>query len=345
MHSNFRCVFPSNPRKDDNVFLFNNPRGRCPSGQVFNPVLRTCTGGSRSAFPAGLESASLTRDDPENCRPGTIFVPEIGLCLEAQKPLRTEPLKSDNFRIDTPRLEISAFSNHQSPKDCKQGEIFNSELGICLDVPSGNFPRRPLASASLVREKSVASAVAPLEIRSFASSQTEDDCKQGEMFVYEIGACVPTRSSRSPEPANQVRPLESASLVKESVSPLVNFPKITKSSDCESGEIFVPEIGICMPVEPPKELPPPSSDSLVKEEAPPVPIAVAPLRCPPGQINVPELGICLPAQPPSSNQAPPQSSSLIKEPAKLELESFKESKDHSDCPTGQFFVAEIGICL
>ncbi|XP_018006459.1 uncharacterized protein LOC108664393 [Hyalella azteca] len=328
MHANFRCVYPKDSQRDDNALLFSNPSD------------------GRSAFPSDLESGSLTREDPENCAPGTIFVPEIGICMQAHKPLRSSPLESDSLHVDKPIATVFT-SNLQTRSDCTKNQIFNTELGICLDIASGG-PVPPLSSASLVREES--SAVhRPLEIQAFSSGQAASECREGEMFVPEIGVCVPVSSSSSrrlQKSPSEARPLQSANLIKET-QPAAKFIDNDDTSDCEPGEIFVPEIGICMSVTPPKVRPPTPiiSDSLVKDKDVPVPVASEPIKCPPGQILVSELGICLPANPPSKNQGPLQSSSLVKEPEFLEIQSFKDSKDHTDCAPGTFFVAEIGECL
>lgn len=341
-NANFRCVYPeSNSRPAlasdaaNNPILFGSSVGGCSPGQVYDPQLRVCTS-SQHAFPAGLQSASLVRKDPTECEPGKMFVPEIGMCLEAYKPRHTAPLESDSLVVEEPKDEISSFgSSSHLPSDCKSGEIYNSELSLCMTANKKNSEEL-LPALNLVKESE---AIAPLELFSFSSSiNTAADCKLGEMYVSEINTCVEI----NPSP-----PLQSASLIRarSADSDSSRFDKPVTPKDCTRNEVYVSEIGICLPVNPPKNKRPIVSDSLVKDEEPSRPVPDTPKSCDDDEIYVSEIGICLQANKPKNRPTLPSSASLVKEPEKLEIQAFETSKNFDECPRGTHFVPEIGLCL
>lgn len=250
------------------------------------------------------------------------------MCLVAIKPQKTAPLESGNLVVEQPALEIKAFSsNIQFPSDCKANEIYNSELSLCMPARPPKKNKRPLPSLSLVKESNQ-----PLEIKSFSSSsQSSSDCRKNEIWVPEIGTCVSLNSKP---------PIESASLIRNPSS----ATKPDTAKDCGPGDIFVSEIGLCQSANPPREKKPIVSDSLVREINRSVAVKEN-VSCPSGEVMVPELGICLPFNSSRGKHVPPSSSSLVKEPEKLEIVAFANSVSFADdCKPGLFFISELGIC-
>lgn len=323
----FRCGSPENRQTpvgstgESNSPSFRNTVESCPPGQRFSLRLRTCI----SRFSGGLRSASRVQAQTSDCPKGKIYVPSIDLCLDAIKPQKTSSLKSDSLLSDGSKTKVQAFSNKAfSEIDCKPGEIYNSEVSLCMKFkPSNN---KKLLSLSLVKEDPKKS----LNIQSFVS-QTASDCKRGEIWVSEISSCVNIEEKPT---------LHSASLIRSS-RPIRNP---SSSKDCGQGEIFVSEIGICQPVSPPHNKKPLSSDSLVHDKAPAV--AVQDLTiCPVGKIFVSELNVCMPFNSNRNKPSVPASASQVKEPEKLEIISFASTFTKVDCKPGQIYVSEIDICM
>lgn len=285
-----------------------------------------------SSIPVGLQSASLIKEKDAPCPTGFLFSPEVGTCLEIIKPKYkyTAKLESDNLVMENSVNEITSFDKFQAKSDCLPSEEYLSEISRC--VPKSSLKAsNPLPALSLIKEDEPAT----LEIKSFQGSiHTATDCKDFEIFVPDINDCV--------DPFD-VKPLESASLIRDSK------PDWDKDPTCKEGELFVHELGLCMPAHPPKEKQPLVSDSLVKEKEPAAPVAtVEKDECPPGQFMNPSIGVCMSLGGPVREVTTPSSANLVKdyvEPAELEIKAFETSKSSSQCPKGTFFVLDLGICL
>jgi len=337
-NTNFRCAMANEIPTVDIPGSFYEEED-CPPGQIYNLLNQRC---ENDPMARGFRAPVTRRENSWECPPGKLYVPAIDMCLEAIKPKRPLPLESDSLVVEKSLSEPVESQVTQFSTDCREGEIYNSELSLCLPFKKPSRSKSILPSRSLVKEPT---NVRPLFTSSF---DTILDCKKDETWISELGICIksgkkPFLKSASLLKATKKTPEKVASAQDE--EDIKIFSKGITSNDCADNEIFVSEIGICQPMNPSKNPKPLVADNQVKEILPkPAVATIDKVECAAGEIFVSELNMCLPST--GSKQSPktPESLSLVKEPEHLELVSFAESASSGDCLPGQVYISEIGIC-
>lgn len=274
----------------------------CPEGEIYVPSIGICVENAAPILPiAKLESDNLILESPsprqhkskfqlpKDCGPDEIYNSELSLCLKNPNRLSRFPLPALNLVRNEKPLEIEAFSSISAAEDCTNDETYVPALSICVpsfakmpsfesvnSIRSQSAP--PLETANLIRDESV---------NSFTENQ--NSCKEGEIFVSEIGVCQPSKPSKNLKP---IRP-ESDSLIRDPIRPV---PAESKTH-CPQGQTYLSELDICVPANPAEEHPNrPPSDSLIKESGPLEIVAFedsdSSSDCLAGEIWIGELGIC-----------------------------------------------------
>lgn len=217
-----------------------NPNKQKRESQASLPALSSV---KKTAEDVSLETADVSSpsQSEEDCGSNEVWLSELSLCMEVNEiippGLQSASLVKDQALVAKDRrsavnksLEVAKPSTKSV---CGANEIYVSEIGLCQPANPGK-PKRPLSSASLVKEpvSSVVDAGPVFEPKG---------CRPGEIHVSELNICLPSDSSKARPP-----PPPSASLVKEPETlELVSFAESSTASDCAPGEFFIAELGIC----------------------------------------------------------------------------------------------------
>lgn len=175
--------------KCDEGYIFNLDKGEClPDKKVFSVSY------SKDIIPANADEKIIKT---MRCRSGTIYSPEVDLCL----PIKAEAIAQEP---EVESLEI-AFIPHPT-KGCPKGSVYNPSIDHCLKIQgpprkstpvvefeslltSNNGPSVVYDSTSSKHEKR--SATNPkFSVRPLSKDGNIHNCTEGEVYVSEIDMCL-----------------------------------------------------------------------------------------------------------------------------------------------------------
>jgi len=219
------------------------------------------------------------------CAEGMIYLSELDICVD-YNPKNNNPKNNNIYDIpqgDAPYTSAAVVSpvtygKKDSNHNCKDGEIFLSELDICIpsnpasplppknegssiyDIPQGDAP------AQLVKPEASIELKDSNERKDNKKSEKNHGCDKDEVYLSELDICVThPHHPAAPLPPQRVQsiydipqgdsPQAVSPLAKSDIQPRRKngkksnnkYGKEPKDHGCGKGELYLSELDICVP--------------------------------------------------------------------------------------------------
>lgn len=168
----------------------------------------------------------------------------------------------------------------------------------------------------------------------------ENPCNEGFVFNLEKAMCLPDKKKFSVNSAS----IQADNRFSQGDTVIFEIGDL----DCDDDSIYVPEVGLCLPVNP--EIPTTTPSQSADEFAATISSA-SPENCPEGTIFNPEVGICLDVPTKSEvSEEFPQAMALVSDSKPSSSSASKPPKLNTwsepiKCEKGTVYVSEIDLCL